>query len=302
MGSNRKGLFVPIVAGLIFIAAVVIGWVLIVQITGETPFIWVGTVPLLALHAGIVTFWCLYALVVWWIAERAISSETRDSGGETVYRLLLVCSSFFAFILGFVAAQEWNNVNTVRRDVSSGAAAIDTATYKAEALPKAERNQVTSALADLSRSISCQDIPSIEATGSGSQQTVDALRSAFRAVTDLPPGIQQKAIFVDLLDEVGSVSAARRQILAGANTGLPGVILVAIFAIAAILLALFIAQSARNRRAHTATIIGLVVLISIGTSMVVSLARPFGGAATMEEEFDQASRASFTDCSKLSEQ
>ena len=287
----------PIAVAVVFVAALIGLAIYIPEAAGKSLFIWVGTVPTLLFHLGMFLFWATFALIVWWIAERSLVSETRDRSQETVYRLLLVASSFFVFLLGFVVSQEWNNVNEVRRDVSTGAAAIDTARYKAEALPPSERAKVQDALSALSRSIACQDLPAIRETGWGTQQTVTALRNAFLAVSGLPPSVRQESIFEDLLDEVGHVSESRRLILAGASSGLPGVVRIVIFIVAGLLITLFIIQSTKSRRAHKAMIVGLVLLVSVGTGMVISLARPFGGSATVEVDFDQASRQGKSDCS-----
>ena len=296
MRSGGKSLVGPIVAAALFAALLVAGWILIEESTGQRFEIWIGTVPTLLVYLGVFTFWSLFAVIVWWIAERSLSPESRDVSQETIYRLIIVCSSFFVFVLGFVVSQEWGNINSVRRDVSSGAAALETATYQAEALPRPAREKVGAALDELSLSIVCRDLPSLRGTGLGSRDTSRALEATFRTLSSLPPSLTEGETFSDVVDDVGDASMARRLALAGAASGLPGVILVAIFAVSAILLTLFIVQSTRSRRAHLLVTVGLVTLISLGTAMVLSLARPFGGPASVDTAFTDAASRSFTDC------
>lgn len=298
MGSGRKSLVAPVFAAVLFAVLLVAGWILIEAMSGRRFEIWIGTVPTLLVYLGVFTFWSLFALIVWWIAERSLAPESRDVSQETIYRLILVCSSFFVFVLGFVVSQEWGNINSVRRDVSSGAAALETATYQAEALPRPAREKVGAALNELSLSIVCRDLPSLRETGLGSRDTSSALEATFRTLSSLPPGLTEGETFSDVVDDVGDASMARRLALAGAASGLPGVILVAIFAVSAILLTLFIVQSTRSRRAHLLVTVGLVTLISLGTAMVLSLARPFGGPASVDTAITDAASRSYTDCDR----
>ena len=85
---------------------------------------------------------------------------------------------------------------------------------------------------------------------------------------------------------------------AGAASGLPGVIVVAIFAVAGILLALFIVQSTRSRKAHLLVTVGLVALVSLGSAMVLSLARPFGGPANIDTAFNDELSQSYIECDR----
>ena len=298
MGSGNKRLVAPVLAAVLFAAVLTAGWILVEEVTGQRFAIWIGTVPTLLLYVGVFTFWALFALIVWWIAGRSVAPESREASQETVYRLILICSSFFVFVLGFVVSQEWGNINTVRRDVSSGAAALETATYQAETLPRPAREQVRSALNELGFSIACRDLPTLRETGRGAEETALALKSAFRALTRLPSELRDETAVSDVVADVGQVSMARRLTLAGAASGLPGVIVVAIFAVAGILLALFIVQSTRSRKAHLLVTVGLVALVSLGSAMVLSLARPFGGPANIDTAFNDELSQSYIECGR----
>lgn len=298
VGGSRKSLFGPVAAAVAFVAATV-GLILYVLLVLDQRFlVWVTNLPVLALHFGVIAFWCLFTVIVWWIAERTLDRETREEHKDAIQRLLLVVSSFFVFFLGFIVSQEWDNVDTVRSDVSSGAVAIDTAAYKAEALPQPQRGIFQEALANLGRSIDCEEIPAVRDLGEGSRRTETALRDAFLVIARFPPEIQRLSIFQDLLDEVGNVSDSRRQVLTGAASGLPVVVLFTIFFVGGLLVILFIVQLSQGRQSHLALTLGLVMLISVGTGLVLSLSRPFGGAAELDEDFNKATRQIYTECSQ----
>ena len=299
MGESRKSLFGPIVAALALIAATVGLILYVLFILDEQFLVWVTNLHLVALHLGVIAFWCLFTVIVWWIAERALDREVREEHKEAAQRLLLVVSSFFVFFLGFIVSQEWSNVNEVRSDVSSGAVAIDTAAYKAEALPQPQRGIFQEALANLGRSIDCEEIPAVRDSGQGSRETEATLRDAFLVMARFPPEIQDQSIFQDLLDELGAVSDSRRQVLTGAASGLPVVVLFTIFFVAGLLVILFVVQLAKGRQSHLAMTLGLVMLISVGTGLVLSLSRPFGGAADLDEDFNKATRQVYTECGQI---
>lgn len=298
MGERYKSLFWPVISAVLFGFATVGLIVYVLFVLDEQFLVWLTNIPIVPLHLGIIVFWSLFTLIVWWIAERSFDHDFRDDHKEAAQRLLLVVSSFFVFMLGFVVSQEWSNVNEVRGEVSGAAAAIDTAIYKTEALPEPHRSDVLNALNDLGSSIACEDIPSIRNTGEGSPQTSIAMKNTFLALVELPPSIQDMSIFQDLLDEVGAVSEARGQMIAGSAGGLPPAVIFTIFFVAGLLVIMFVVQLAKGRRSHLALTLGLILLICVGTGLVLTLSRPFGGSATMDEDFARASQQTFSCISK----
>ena len=300
MNSKGKSLFAPVLAAFALAAAVAGLWIYVKLALGKGLILWLGTIPVFALHLGIIVFWCLFALVVWWIAERAIGPRDDGQSPESVQRLLVVASSFFVFLLGFIISQEWNNVNTVRREFSTAAAAVNSAIYKTDALPPSSRAGVRDAIEALARSISCDELPMIRQTGQADPKTEAALQSAYLSVTSLPPNVREQSVFSSLLGEMGTISEARRITIADAASGLPAIILITIFVVGGALLTLYVVQSAESRRGHLAMLIGVIVLVSIGTGMVTSLARPFAGAARVGAEVDRAAGWSYTECDRPS--
>ncbi len=299
MGLRRKGLVAPIGAAVLLLLAFV-GFSLWVRQTKDLTLVtWLGSLPLAAIFAIVTVFWSLFALIAWWITERAFHPDGRDVTHENVARLLLVMSSFFVFVLGFVVSQEWSNATTARNDVSRGVAALYTAGYYTYPLPKESVEQIQASLDRLGTSIACQDLPSLRDTGKGDPRTGTALAETFKVVTRQPKSAQEIATFGNIVDELGAISQARRQWLSQAANGLPGVVLFSIFIVSGLLLATFVVQSTKSRRGHLVTIIGLVLLVSLGTGMVISLARPFAGAAQISAEtFSQGPRSSNLDCSR----
>ena len=300
MSGKRLG--APIAAAFLLAAAVVVGWVVVEATQEVSLFTWVGTLPVPVIFAVVVVFWVLFALISWAIAERAIEPDDRERTQENVSRILIVISTFFVFVLGFVISQEWSNANAARNEVSRGAAALYTAGYNNYPLPQPYRGEIQASLDKLGQSIVCQELPSLKETGEGATQTGFALADTFEVATSQPRSVQEMVTFGNIVSELGVISEARREWLAEAASGLPDVVLICIFILGAALLATFAVQSTVSRRGHLATVVVLSLLVALGTGLAVSLARPFAGAAQVSADtFSQggATSAAIQDCSRL---
>ena len=281
---NGRRLGGPIAAATLLAVTVIVTW-LVIEGSQELPLVtWLGTLPFAVIFAAASVFWVLFALVAWWIAERALDQAARDRTQENVSRILIIVSTFFVFVLGFVISQEWSNANAARNDVSRGAAAIYTAGYNAYPLPRSSIVEIQASLDELSRSIVCREIPALEETGKGAPQTGMALADSFKVATEQPRSVQEMVTFDNIVGALGTVSEARREWLTEAASGLPDVVLIAIVILGMTLVATFAVQATVSRRGHVATVIVLALLVALGTSLAVSLARPFAGAAQVGAE------------------
>lgn len=296
---DRKRLIAPVSAAVLFTLAFAGFWVWITQSQDMSILTWLGGLPVALLLLVVGAFWVVFGLIAWWISESAFTPDDRDVTHENVARLLLVMTSFFVFVLGFVISQEWSNASAARNQVSTGVAGLYTAGYNNYPLPQPSKNEIETALNAVGASIVCDEIPALQETGKGAEQTGLAIANAFNVVTGQPKAVQDLATYGGIVDELGVLSEARRQWLAEADNVLPTVVLVSIFIASGFLLGAFVVQSTRSRRGHLVTVIGLALLITLGTGMVISLARPFAGAAQLNpESFTQGTTLSTQDCSK----
>ena len=296
---ERKGLVGPIAAAAGLLLAVVAVWVWVETTQEVTLVIWLGKLPVPVVFAIVAAFWLLFGLIAWWIAERSFKEDNREVTHENVARLLLIMTSFFVFVLGFVVSQEWSNATAARNDISRGVAALYTAGYNNFPLPQPSKREIQVALDDLGNSIACYEIPSLKDTALGAPQTGEALAKSFEVVTGQPQSVQDMTTYGNIVDELGVVSEARREWLSQAGNGLPTVVLLAIFIASGFLLAAFVVQATKSRRGHLTTVIILSLLIALGTGMVISLARPFGGAAQVNpDSFSQGAAASNRSCAE----
>lgn len=245
---------------------------------------WMIGLPVVVSFVLTIAFWGVFALVVWWVVELLITDRTAETNQDNVNRLVTIVTALYAFLLGFVVYQEWNNVSTVRDDLAQAAAALYAADLSAQDLPGTAGDQVGAAGDRFVSAVLCDEFPRLTASGEGSKAAGAALDGLLGTVTGLPPRAQASPVFDQLLDGVETASQSRRQWLSDSATGLPTAILAIIFLVAAILVTAFIVQSTQERWAQGLTILGLVVFVGLSTGLVVSLNRPFAGAATVGTE------------------
>ena len=281
---NGRRLGGPIAAATLLAVTVIVTW-LVIEGSQELPLVtWLGTIPVGVVFAALAVFWVIFALIAWWFAERAAEPGDRDRTQENVSRILIIVSTFFVFVLGFVISQEWSNANSARNEVSRGAAALYTAGYNAYPLPSSSLREIQASLDALGNSITCRELPSLEETGEGAPQTGMDLVESFKVATSQPRSVQEMVTFNNIVSELGVLSEARREWLAEAASGLPDVVLLSIFILGGCLLATFAVQATVSRRGHLATVIVLALLVALGTGLAVTLARPFAGAAQVSAD------------------
>lgn len=245
---------------------------------------WMTGLPVVLAFALAIAFWGFFALVVWWATELLLTGRTADTNQDNVNRLLSIVTALYAFVLGFVVYQEWNNVSAVRDDLAQAAAALYAADLSAQDLPGDAGAQVSQSGDKFISAVLCDEFPRLRATGQGSKVAGTALDELLRSVTGLPPKAQASPVFGQVVDGVETASQARRQWLSDSATGLPTAILAIIFLVAAILVTAFIVQSTQERWAQGLTILGLVVFVGLGTGLVIALNRPFASAASVGTE------------------
>lgn len=269
----------------IIVALVIVGvWAFIDAEKIQGTIDWMTGLPVVLSFVLAIAFWGLFALAVWWAIELLITKRTSDTNQDNVNRLVTIVTALYAFVLGFVVYQEWNNVSSVRDDLAQAAAALYAVDLSAQDLPGDSGAKVGVAGDRFVSAVLCKEFPELRATGQGSKAAGTALDSLLRSVTSLPPKAQASPVFGEVIDGVETASQSRRQWLSASATGLPTAILAIIFLVAAILVTAFIVQSTQERWAQGMTILGLVVFVGLGTGLVISLNKPFAGAATVGTE------------------
>ena len=260
---------------------------------------WLVSLPVWLTFLVVIAFWMSVATILWWLVKTFVPREKVEKHKDSTYRVLVVISSFYAFLLGFVVSQEWSNVNSVRNDVARASAKIYIGGYNAEALPAPSGQKAFDALQNFASSLVCDDFPSLASGAGPSKKTGLVLQDAFTVVTRLPSNAQDAPSYSSVLRSVEDASEARRQWISSAADGLPSVILAIILLVALFLLSAFSLQLSASHRGHLLTLLGIAVFIGLGTGLVISLNRPFRGAAQVSTApFTQNVKADTINCAK----
>lgn len=244
---------------------------------------WLAGLPVVVTFLVLAAFWVLLAVLVVWGGNRLIDPEAREEAKDSLYRVLAVVSSFYAFLVGFVIVQEWQNTTTARQQIAQEAAALTTAGFDASGLPGGAFRPVSDALVDYDRTLVCIELPGLRTQEDPSPETTAALEHVYKTVVGLPAAATSAPTFGNVLGAVDDAASARRARLAAASERVPGVLLAVLLLVGVLLVLVASAQSVKNGRAHYLSVIIAALFVALGQGLVVELARPFAGSATVSD-------------------
>lgn len=260
---------------------------------------WLVDLPIVVSFLVVGAVWILIAAAAVWAGNRLLKPEVREDSKDSLYRLLAVVSSFYAFLIGFVIAQEWSDVNNARTQVSQEAAALSSAAFNAYGLPPSAFGEMSTALTVYNRSVVCVELPGLERSPDPSSTTRDALAAAYRKAVTLPSAVRNDPSYSDMVGALSSIVEARRGRINAAATRMPTALFVVILLSGLILVVVASLQGVKHERAHYVTVIGAAVFVALGQGLVINLSRPFAGAATVSDApLREGVRPAFLDCRK----
>ncbi|MSX11400.1 MAG: DUF4239 domain-containing protein [Actinobacteria bacterium] len=229
--------------------------------------------------------WVLIASGLLWACDRFVPYHVRKGNFNGVRNMMAIAASFYSFLVGFVVVQEWNTVGTVKGQVSQQAANIATAEYAAATLPPPHAEHILDSIAVFTKSQLCDEIPALSDSTVGLPQTNVALGELYQsAATVRPASVKGLPAYPQVFSEIGDISDLRFQIINGASQRVPLVLLVAIFGVGLFLVGTVTLQDVHHRRSHVGTVIAVALFVAAGNTVIVSLNRPFVGAATVSSQ------------------
>ncbi len=241
--------------------------------------------PTVILFVVIASVWLLIALAIIWLGQRFVSSHVRWVSVNGVRNVLAVVASFYGFLIGFVVVQEWNNVSDAQEDVSQLAAHLATASFAAGTLPPPTAEKLINGLLTFGRSEVCDELPSLATATKQNDQTTDALEALYKQTADIrPTSVTALPGFGAFFGSLGNASIARREIVNASTERVPFVMMIAIVLAGLVLLVAVGLQDVRHGRAHVLAVVAVALFVALGQTVVVSLSRPFAGAATVSDE------------------
>jgi len=244
---------------------------------------WLGGLPTAVLFLGLMVFGLAVAAGLTWLSARVIEDDVRTRTSSSVIAVVGVVAGIYAVLIGFVIVNEWQNFNDAQAHVSSESAALSTAYFDAATLPEPARTNIRNALAAYDRSVLCVEMPLLGDHRGPVLATARALQGVFEATANSSNLVQASPLYSSVVDQIGQVATARRARINAASSQVPNLLLVVILSTSLALVAVAGVLDTQHRRWHLVLLTVITILVSVNLALVITLDRPFGGAATVSD-------------------
>jgi len=241
--------------------------------------------PIVSTFAVLAVFWVLVAVALLWAGEKFVPEHVRDATANGVRNLLAVVAAFYGFLIGFVVVQEWSNVSNAQSQVSAAAAAFATGSFAAATLPAPNSLKIMNGFLALSRSEVCDEIPALEIESKPNPQTSKTLFKLYQVVGTVKPlALQTLSSYGQVYSSLNDATSARKQMINASSERVPFVLMGVILLAGLVLLTAVSLQDVRHGRGHVMVVIAVALFVALGQGLVVSLSRPYAGAAAVSTD------------------
>ncbi len=244
---------------------------------------WLVGLPTAVLFLGLMAIGLVVAAGLSWLATRAIEDGVRTRTSTSVTTVVGVVAGLYAVLVAFVIVNEWQTFNDTQAQVSNESAALTAAYFSAGALPRGTGAQIQQALLDYDRSVVCDEFPYLADHQGPATPTRLALQKLFETAALAPPDAQSSAFYTSTVNELAQIATARRARINAATSPIPDLLLVVILVTSLALVAVASVLDTQHRRWHLVLTTALTILVSLNLALIVTLNRPFDGAATISD-------------------
>lgn len=218
-----------------------------------------------------------------WLIRRFIEDDVRTKSSSSVTTVVGVIAGLYAVLVTFVIVNEWQTFNDAQAHVSAEAAALTAASFDVSVLPEPTRTTIRDALVAYDRSVVCGEIPYLAEHQGPYPSTREALRKLYEAVAAAPPAVRQEKFYDNLVTQVSQIARARHDRINAASSPLPDLLLIVILVTSLALIAVASALDTQHRRWHLVLTSALTILVALNLTLILTLSRPFDGAATISD-------------------
>jgi Protein of unknown function (DUF4239) len=236
-------------------------------------------------HAGLLFLGLLLATLLVGLgcarlAEWLLDDEARGLTSGSITTAVGVIAALYAVMVAFVIVNEWSAFADAQSHVSDESAALVATYTSAGALPEPGRTAIQRSVLAYDRTLVCNELPSLATNEGPSPASIAALRAMFATVAAHP---SDSAFYSNVVSELDDVATARRSRINSAVSPLPNLLLIVIVVTSGALLATVSMLDTRHRRWHYAITGALAVIIALNLTLIISLDRPFAGAARVSD-------------------
>jgi len=237
--------------------------------------------PVLLLFAILVGVAFLVGTVLSWLSARTVESEVRSRTSGSVTTVVGVVAALYAVLVAFVIVNEWQALDDANAHVDAEAGALASVYSAADTFPAADRVPVQRAVFRYVNRVVCDELPHLVDHDDPEPHAVAALRRLYSTVDGVGAETKQSQFYVSAVHELADVASARRERISSSSSGIPDELLAVLVATSIVLVAVTSVLDTQHRRWHVALMAAVTLLVALNLAMVLSLARPYDGAATV---------------------
>ncbi|MBX9701593.1 MAG: DUF4239 domain-containing protein [Acetobacteraceae bacterium] len=211
--------------------------------------------------------------------RRRIELESLTTNNEVAGFKFATLGAVYAVLLAFAVFVVWETFRDAALSVTHEAGSAASIYRLAAALDQPEAGAIRGAIEHYLRSALLHDWPAMARTGLGSAEVNRALSELYAVTLAWTPDTtREEAILAGLVDQLDSMTQARRERLGLAPGVVPDIIWVSLFAGAALTISFTFFFATRNLRAQMMMSGMLGFALSLSLLVVICLDRPFAGS------------------------
>lgn len=252
------------------------------------------TAPLWLTALLLVGVTTLVAMIGPLVVRRRISLDQLRTNNEVAGFKFATVGVLYAVLLGFAVIVVWEKFNDAENKVTLEAGAAATIYRLAGGIQGESGGALRSGIATYLRTAIERDWPAME-RGKGSAETNQALNRLYDAVLRYqPPDSRGTALLAEVLQQLDTLTQARRARVVLSAGIVPGVIWLVLFTGAILTIVFTFFFGTQNLRAQTLMTGALSVLICSGLLVIVAIDHPFAGSVKVAPEALDNVLADFT--------
>ena len=226
--------------------------------------------------------------------RKRLSLDRLRSNNEVAGFKFATIGVLFAVLLGFAVIVVWEKFSDAETKVALEAGAAATIYRLAGGIPEESGQALRNGMSAYLQSAIENDWPAME-RGKGSEETNHALSTLYATVLRYqPPDARGTALLTEALQQLNTLTQARRARIVLAAGIVPGVVWMVLFTGALLTIAFTFFFGTQNLGAQTLMTGALSALICSGLLVIVTIDHPFAGGVKVKPEALENVLADFT--------
>jgi hypothetical protein len=228
------------------------------------------------------------------LVRKRMSLDKLRTNNEVAGFKFATVGVLYAVLLGFAVIVVWEKFNDAENKVALEAGAAATIYRLAGGIQGTSSQALRTGIAAYLRAAIDKDWPAME-RGKGSAETNQALNNLYVVVLRYqPPDSRGTALLSEILQQLDTLTQARRARVVLAAGIVPGIVWLVLFTGATLTIVFTFFFGTQNLRAQTLMTGALSVLICSGLLVIIAIDHPFAGSVRVEPEALLSVLADFT--------